>query len=61
VANVSNYFAHKYKAGSSGTPKILPPSKYAGAALGHEGTLDELFSQLEVDVTAMKSLLPHLG
>jgi len=61
VANVSNYFAHRYKAGSSGTPKILPPSKFATAALGHEGTLDELFTELDVDISGLKSLLPHLG
>jgi hypothetical protein len=60
VANVANYFAHKQNVGSSGTPKFLPPSSFAGPALGHEGPIDDLFEELDVDLPGLRHLLPHL-
>jgi putative nucleotidyltransferase with HDIG domain len=60
VTNVANYFAHKQQVGASGTPTFNPPSSFAGPALGHEGPIDDLFSELEVDITGLRHLLPHL-
>lgn len=60
VTHLANYYAHKSQVGASGTPKFDQPSSYSGPALGHEGPIDDLFKELDVDINGLRHLLPHL-
>lgn len=61
VVNISNFYAHKYKVGASGTPTYQQPSHFALPAVGYEGDFDALWGELEINLDGMKAMLPFLG